>query len=490
MLPSTPADARRRKKAAWREFTPLDRTTRRKTIALVAGFVVALAGDAVRGTLVPEARVAAGYAAKVACTAIFANEDGGMRRDVAALEREDLGMLPGVSIEIDESTRTVRAGVFAITERVAVWIRGRGAVLLPDGVDIDHPATASLDASFDGGRATRVDASDSEPWPRGETVAIPNGAPAFTAAMKIAFESDDAARSLRTRAVVIVHRGAIVAERYADGFGPGSILPGWSVTKSVTNAMVGMLVGEGRLQPNAPAGFPEWSADARAAITLENLLRMDSGLAFDENYVDPRSDVLRMLFLAADMSRLALESPLERRPGERFEYSSGSSLLLQRAIRRALDDDAAYRALPARLFDAIGARRMFVEADCVGTFVGSSFAHGTARDFARFGLLYLDDGVAFGKRVLPEGFVSWSTTPGRSARNGEYGAHWWLNREVDGRPRPFPSLPPDLFFADGFEGQHVVVVPSARVVIVRLGSTQGIEFPFERFVSAVLADLT
>lgn len=447
--------------------------------------MVALVLDAVRGSLLPEARIAAGYAAKVACTAIFANDEAGMRRDVAALEREDLGMLPGVAIEVDATTRSVRAGVFAVAERVAVWIRGRGAVLLPEGVDLDHPAIASLDW----GPGTRVGTDDSLPWPRGEAVTSLDGDPTFDSAMRLAFEETEERARLGTRAVVIVHRGRIVAERYAAGFGPRSILPGWSVTKSITNAMVGMLVGEGRLQPNAPADFPEWRADARASITIENLLRMDSGLEFDEDYLDPRSDVLRMLFLAEDMARTALESPPRRRPGERFEYSSGSSLLLQRAMRRALGDDSAYRALPARLFDAIGARRMFLEADCAGTFVGSSYAHGTARDFARFGLLYLEDGVALGRRVLPGGFVAWSTTPGRSARNGEYGAHWWLNREVDGRARPFPSLPADLYFADGHEGQFVVVAPSHQAVIVRLGCTRGVEFPLEEFVGAILAEL-
>lgn len=487
MLSKTSSIEQNRRKAAWREWTSLERTTRRNLIVVTTGFVLALGFDAIRGIFAPEARIAAGYAAKVACSAYFGNAADGVRRDVAAIADEELSFLPGISLEVDDSAATIRASWFPFASRVAVWIDGRGSVLLPEGFDADHPAVATLRVES----SPREGVDEGAPWPRGEHVEIPQDAPKFDAAMRLVF--DDAADSppLRTRAIVIVHRGAIVAERYAAGFGPKSVLPAWSVTKSITNALVGILVGEGKLQPNAPVDFDEWRGDARAAITLENLLRMESGLAFDENYADPASDVLRMLFSTNDMARFAATRPLERRPGEKFHYASGSSLLVQRAIRGALDDDVAYRAFPAkRLFDPIHAKSAFLEADNAGTFVGSSYAHATARDFARFGLLYLDDGMWQGKRLLPEGFVAWSTTPSRSARNGEYGAHWWLNRSIDGRAAPFPNLPGDLFLADGFEGQYVIVVPSKHAVIVRLGNTPAAaEFPFERFVGAVLAEL-
>jgi CubicO group peptidase (beta-lactamase class C family) len=245
------------------------------------------------------------------------------------------------------------------------------------------------------------------------------------------------------------------------------------MAKSVTAALAGVLVAEGKLQPDQTDLLAAWRApgDPRAAITLAQLLRMSSGLEFDETYANPLSDVVYMLFGTGDAAGFAAAKPLAHPPGTRWAYASGTTNVVMRAMREALGDDRAYLALPRRaLFDRIGMASALMETDAAGTFVGSSLMFATARDWARFGLLALNDGVANGSRVLPEGWVRFMTTPAPAAPEREYAAHWWrklgANRGADARA---PQLPPDAFHAAGHGGQYVTVVPSRGAVIVRLG---------------------
>jgi CubicO group peptidase (beta-lactamase class C family) len=275
-----------------------------------------------------------------------------------------------------------------------------------------------------------------------------------------------------TRAVVIVHGGRIIAERYAGGVGAATSLPGWSMTKSVNSALVGVLAGAGRLRLDGAALLPEWRGDGRSEITLEQLLWMSSGLQFDEDY-GPRGEATRLLFGAADVAAKSAARPLAHEPGTVWSYSSATSNILARIVRdSAAAGFAEYLMYPRRvLFDRIGMHSAVMEPDAAGTFVASSFMYATARDWARFGLLYLRDGVWDGERVLPEGWVAYSTQPAPAARRGRYGAQWWLNagEADDASLRPMPRLPRDTYWAAGFEGQYVVVVPSADLVVVRLG---------------------
>lgn len=310
----------------------------------------------------------------------------------------------------------------------------------------------------------------------GEPAAAPD--PALSPALERAFAEPDPSRPIHALAVVVVHRGRLVGERYAAGIGPGTRLPGWSVAKTVTAMLAGILVGEGKLSRRGPLGVPGWEPpDPRAAVTLEHLLQMSSGLAWREDYYNPLlSDVLPMLFGGgrADMARFAADHRLVDPPGTRFEYSSGSTLVVSGAIRRALGGDARHLAFPREaLFAPVGAASALLEPDASGTFVGSSYVVATARDYARLGLLLLQDGGWEGRRILPEGWVGFMRTPALAARNAEYGAGVWLNaRPTDPRGRQeMPSLPADLFYASGKDGQLVVVVPSREAVIVRLGTT-------------------
>jgi hypothetical protein len=297
---------------------------------------------------------------------------------------------------------------------------------------------------------------------------------------------------VRTRAVVVVHRGRLLAERYADGYRASMPLPGWSMTKTIVNALVGIRIGQGRLDPKAPLPVPEWRADGdpRRQLRLEHLLRMDSGLHWSEDYADPQALVLRMLFAATDCAGVAAAEPLAREPGLVFEYSSGTANLLCRILRSTFASDADYWAFPQQaLFSPLGMRSARIETDPGGTFVGSSFGFATARDWARFGMLWAQDGNWNGARILPEGWVRASCTP-TPGSHGSFGRHVWLNAlpaDPQEHAERWEDLPRDLLHMDGHEGQYVFVFPTQQLVIVRLGCTQRGGFDLHGLLTAVFA---
>jgi CubicO group peptidase (beta-lactamase class C family) len=304
-------------------------------------------------------------------------------------------------------------------------------------------------------------------WPEGEL------APATAARVREIADYAFAPEALpdlgQTHAVIIIQNGRLVLERYAEGFGPDQTYPSWSKAKSITQALVGIAVGDGRLDIMAPADVPEWSGvgDPRRPITLDLLLRMSSGLAFVEDYEpDHPSDVIAMLFGEGkeDVAHYAAAQPLEHAPGGFWSYSSGTTNIVSRCVARALDafgpDFEAF--MRARLFEPLGMTSAAPRFDAAGSFIGSSYCFCTARDFARFGLLYLRDGVWDGRRLLPEGWVDYARTPTwqQPTEDGPYGAHWWLG--LGG---------PGSFSANGYDGQYTVVVPDLDMVVVRHGAT-------------------
>jgi CubicO group peptidase (beta-lactamase class C family) len=267
-----------------------------------------------------------------------------------------------------------------------------------------------------------------------------------------------------TLALLVVHRGRLVFERYAEGRGAADTFPSWSMAKSMLHAVVGILVGEGRLDLDAPAPLAAWrrEGDPRGAITLEQLLRMVDGLDFVELY-EPTgySDVVAMIFGAgkADVAAYAIARPLLHPAGTYWSYSSGTSNVVARIAGDAVGGgpEAMLAFLRERLFGPIGMASAKPRFDAAGTFIGSSFVFATAHDFARFGLLYLRDGTWDGARLLPRGWVDHarSETP---ASIGRYGAHWWLALDGSG-----------IFTANGFQGQYIAIDPARDLVVVRLG---------------------
>jgi CubicO group peptidase (beta-lactamase class C family) len=305
--------------------------------------------------------------------------------------------------------------------------------------------------------------------------------------MKKVFMEEDTILPVRTRAVIVVYDGQLIAEHYADGFSAKTKLAGWSMTKTVTGALIGILVKQGKLLVGTPAPVPEWQSagDPRHAITIENLLQQRSGLDFDEIYYRA-SDATRMLFQKSDMAAFAAAHPLRFQPGSVFHYSSGNSNILSGIIRQTVGD-SLYTCFPYKeLFYKLGMYSAVLEPDPSGTFVGSSFMYANARDWARLGLLFLHDGVINKERIFPKNWVAKSTMPVSTDKRG-YGYQIWLNTGSDSSVKHYPSAPADMFYADGFESQLIFVIPSKKLVIVRLGLTQHNNFNADQFLHDVLA---
>ena len=316
-------------------------------------------------------------------------------------------------------------------------------------------------------------------------------------ALARAFSEPEEPPYRRVKAIVILHRGRVVAERYAPGYPIDTALAGYSVTKSVMNALIGILVREQRLSVADRAPVAAWSKadDPRHAITIDELLRMTSGLALDEAEGFGAPDtVSRMLYGERDMAGFAEGARLKDDPGTRWSYSSGNSIILSRILRDAVGGHATdvIGFMQRELFAPLGMRNVTFELDATATPVGSKGMFASARDWARFGLLYLNDGVVGGRRILPPGWVAYSSSP---TLDTDYGAGFWTNAATNnaatGRIRG--GMPPDAFYASGNLGQRVVIVPSMRLVVVRLGVSQ--DWPdfdmkgFVRLISDTIAAL-
>lgn len=293
-----------------------------------------------------------------------------------------------------------------------------------------------------------------------------------------------------TRAVIVMKNGRIVAERYADGYHENTRFVSWSMAKSVTGVMIGMLVSDGRLRLDETAPVPAWQrpGDPRGEITLRQLLQMRSGLRHSEA-ISPvyESDEVRMLFLDGrdDMAGYAEDQPLEAEPGRKFEYSSATSVILAdlaaRVLSPAPDPESRRRAvadyLRTRLFEPAGMKSMLPEFDASGTLIGGSLIHGTARDWASFGEFLRNKGSVKGAQIIPRQWIEFMITP--SPREAQYGAQIWLNRTpTSGEASLFPDRgPKDLFSCIGHLGQYVMVSPSRGLTVVRLGKTQDDKLP-------------
>ena len=285
-----------------------------------------------------------------------------------------------------------------------------------------------------------------------------------------------------TRALLVLSGGRIVAERYGAGYGPGVRLPGWSLSKTVTGLLIGLLVADGRLRLDESVPIPAWQrpGDPRGEITLRQLLQMRSGLRHRENGSPVYgSDEVRMMFLDGrdNMATYAEAQPLAAEPGRTWVYSSATSVILADLAARTLSaspEPAARRQavsdyLNARLFAPLGLRSMVAEFDSAGTLIGSSMIHATPRDWAKLGEFLRNGGSVAGAQVLPRPWVEFMTTP--SPRNPGYGAQLWLNRpQVDGKVELLPGrAPASLFAMIGHGGQYVLVSPAQQITVVRMG---------------------
>ncbi len=436
-----------------------------------------------------QAPIGAGMKAKVLSSGVFVS-----KRDPQSVINEDLSFHPLfglIKTKIDYEKKSVTATMLGLFKKRAIYREGLGCILL-SGISEEEIKSWTVDIP----EPLPVNPEE-VPWPSGDFQLeedLPQNVNKLllVEAMDNVFSEPDPEHLRRTRAVVVVYDGRLIAERYAPGFTKDTPLIGFSMTKSVTSALVGILVGQGKLSIDEPASVPEWKepGDPRRAITLDQLLRMSSGLKFIEEYEEnPLSDVSIMLFLKPDSAAYAASMPLDAEPDEKWHYSSGTTSIISRIIRHTIGNQADYFAFPRQaLFNRIGMRSAIFEPDASGNLLCTSNLYASARDWARFGLLYLQDGIWEGKRILPEGWVKYTTTPTPNVPMGEYGAQFWLNKgnPADPKKRLYPRLPTDLFFLEGYQGQSVVIIPSRKLVAVRLGMTHKGEWGLESFMVDVL----
>jgi len=406
---------------------------------------------------------ASNSASQTVCSAAFIS---GIKPEDAY--REELRPEPGMwavdwalRYDVDTAHREVRSTIAGAFASRAVFRGGRGCTLIhhappPQTIEIKPFAPALL-----------ADIARPE-------VVTPE-TPALRAAIDKAFEEPGKGAPRVTKAVVVVHDGRIIGERYAAGIGVDTRLDGHSLAKSVVNALIGVLVREGRLDIHARAIAPEWSAqDPRSEITLENLMRMDAGFDFDEG--SGAGTATHMWYTQDDIAHFAAEQPLVSAVGRQWHYSSGSYAILSRVLKSTIGGPQALADFAhAQVLDPLGMHHVTIEFDGTGTMMGAHAVYASARDWARLGLLYLHDGTVGGARILPEGWVRTSTTP---TLGGGYGAGFWLNNTNAavpswGFPWGLPGAPADAFFGRGYMGQWVVIVPSENLVIVRMGFSHG-----------------
>jgi CubicO group peptidase (beta-lactamase class C family) len=283
-----------------------------------------------------------------------------------------------------------------------------------------------------------------------------------------------------TFALMVVCKGRPVAEVYRDDLSPDTRFLSWSMAKSITSSLIGLRVKEGKMDIHRPLDIPEWQADGRREITLDNLLHMNSGLDWNEDY-GSLSDVTVMLHKEGDMSGYTARKPPGDPVGTTWEYSSGTTNLTCLMLRRSFPSDDDYYRYPRQaLFNKTGMRSAVMELDASGTFVGSSYLYATMRDYARFALLYLNRGNWLGEQLLPAEWIDYSLSSAPGS-NGKYGAFFWLNRSGDQ-----PDAPEDTYMCKGHDGQYIFIVPSRQLIVIRTGYSKHGEFDTNLMLKEIL----
>jgi CubicO group peptidase (beta-lactamase class C family) len=439
----------------------------RKLIWLALIIVIIAGLSALAITFRPDRaiRVATGVVAHDVCTKTFVSGFDPKTVFTETMDREGLRLLkPAMSYAADPVRKTVDASIAGLFGNRAAFHEGLGCVLRHGSVQpyVLKSDVAALKAAKDPPLLPEI---------AGAAIVEPSDA-GLKAALDHAFEEPATPPFRRTKAVVVVHDGAVIAERYADGVGIDTPLLGFSMTKSVVNALIGILTQQGLVTPSFPAPIAEWrgATDPRREIEVEHLMRMTTGLALDETNSGFDSSS-QMVYLHNDMAGFAVKAPLIAAPGTRWAYSSPTTQILARIIRDAAGGpEQTLRFAWRELFNPLGMRNVTLEFDATGTLQGSSYMLASARDWARFGLLYLNDGLIGGRRLLHEDWVDLSAA---ATLDTDYGAGFWTNRSEhpSAKGRIALGIPRDAFFASGDLGQRIVILQSQGIVIVRLGDS-------------------
>jgi CubicO group peptidase (beta-lactamase class C family) len=438
----------------------------------ILGLILILALIYLVVTTYPKLDLITGFSAKSTASCYFI--DG---RNVSQIQAQDnnIELVNKAENNVIETKKTAFSTIFGLNERKAIYREGLGATLISDDFEVTKPylvpkrSKPNLETPFPYGNANPKD-----------TIFANINYEKLQNTINKAFDQKGK-NNKKTRAVLVIYKDKIIAEKYADGFDQNSKLLGWSMTKSITGTYFGILQKQGKIDIYKPAPIKEWQNDERKNITIHNLLQMNSGLAWEEDYTKI-SDVTQMLFKDKDMTLAQAKNKPAGKPNNHWIYSSGTTNLLSGILRNQFKTHQEYLDFwYSSLLDKIGMNSAVIETDMNGNYVGSSYCWATTRDWAKFGLLYLHKGNWNGEQIFDPSWVKYVATPTNTSK-GEYGGHFWLNAG-----KKFPNTPKDMYYASGYQGQKVSIFPSNDLVIVRMGLSE--DFDFDGLFKEVLESI-
>ena len=412
-----------------------------------------------------------GYAAKNMCSCVFV-----AGREQKEIEAKDLNFsfIKYASNTVDYQNKTVTSSFLGMRSQKAFYNEKTGCSLVNNGqpfntesIDILFPKKLTLTAAF-------VDFALKKDIPANVNKEKTQNA------IDNHFLEVEGENPKNTRAIVVLYGDQIIAEQYAEGFDKNTKQLGWSMAKSIMSTLTGILVQKGKIDINQPTGIETWQNDERRNITWKHLLQMNSGLEWEENY-GSISDVTKMLYTEDDVYSFAVNHKLDGTIGKTWKYSSGTSNILSGLIRKQLDNDEAYLNFANKeLFNWIGAESMVLESDPAGTIVGSSYAWATPRDWAKYGLLYLQNGKVADRQIFPDWWAEYTASPAEGS-DDKYGAQFWKQNDEE-----FPNVPKDMYFADGFQGQRIFIIPSKNIVVVRFGLSNKGDISYDKLLKEII----
>ena len=443
-----------------------------KKVLKILGVVLLVLLVYLRLSIYPQLDLISGFSAKSVASGHFI--DG---RSLETIQQgdNDIDKIDWATNKIEDEQRFVTSSVYGLKTRKAIYREGLGATLINDDFNVSKP--------YEVPKRNFVKSNLTFPYGNNEqndTVFSNIDYAKLNATVANAFDKKGI-KDKRTRSVIVIYKDKIIAEKYNTGFNKKSKILGWSMTKSLTATYFGVLQKQGKIDIMKPAPIAEWATDERSRITINDLLHMNSGLEWEEDY-GKISDVTKMLFSAEDMTQSQIDKPLVGKPNNTWNYSSGTTNLLSGILRKQFKTHQDYLDFwYSSLLDKIGMNSALVETDMAGNFVGSSYGWATTRDWAKFGLLYLHKGNWNGEQLFNESWSNYVATPTNSS-NGNYGAQFWLNAS-----RKFPDVPANMYYASGYQGQMVAIFPSQDLVVVRMGLSE--EFDFNGFLSDVISSI-
>lgn len=426
-------------------------------------------------TTYPKLDLISGFSAKSIASGHFLDN-----RTIDLIEKtdNDIDLIDLAKNQVNDAENFATASVYGLKERKAIYREGLGATLINDDFDVSKPYNVPK----------RTFLNNNLPFPYGnlepkDTVFSNIDYDKLNKAVANAFDTNNQ-KLKRSRSVLVIYKDKIIAEKYDKGFNKNSRILGWSMTKSITATYFGILQKQGKIDINKSAPIVEWQKDSRKSITINNLLQMNSGLEWEEDY-GKISDATKMLFQAEDVTKSQIDKQFVGKPNKTWNYSSGTSNLLSGILRNQFKTHQEYIDFwYASLIDKIGMNSMVVEQDMSGNFIGSSYGWATTRDWSKFGLLYLHKGNWNGEQIFDESWAKYVSTPTNGSK-GIYGAHFWLNAG-----NRYPDAPKDIYSCNGFQGQVVFIIPSHDMVIVRMGLKEEKDgFDFNGLLKGVLGSV-